>query len=421
MASNNSWGNILPNAVLTIGNQANSTAPAEVDTFKNRGAAGTTVQNGDGIFTHFMYADDSNANLEVGAIKLVSNGAVVVGSVPCDMSFWTFGATPAADTQRMIIASTGAVTINAPDGAAVGLTIAGGGLAVTGGTSFGALTITGALVQTGGNVTINDDASAATLKFGTGAAAKTVTIGSATTTSALLLQSGTGDVNVQSTDDINIGANAVANDITIGNVTALTTLALKTNASFSLDGVAATTYSIGVSTTTGNIVIGGTSQTGILTVGSSSGTSTVAIASGAGDSTVAIANGTAGANAVTIANGANVAAQSVSIANGATAANMTVSILSAGAGVLALGSNARVTTVGIANVAPAAARVTTVNGGDSAQNDTVSILNGNPSAGTQTVNILSGVATGGTQVLNLAAGASAKAVNWWHWSANRHS
>lgn len=128
-----------------------------------------------------------------------------------------------------------------------------------------------------------------------------------------------------------------------------------------------------------------------------------------------LANGIGGSLTVNMANGVNSTAQTVNISNGASAANTTLNLMSgvgtAGAGVINLGNNTRVTTLDLCDIAPAAARTINIAGGDSAQNDTVNILAGAPSAGTQTINILSGVATGGTQVMNLGTGTSAKAIN----------
>lgn len=264
-----------------------------------------------------------------------------------------------------------------------------------GGFTMGAITFTGLLtalasatINTAGTaLNLATDADTATVNIGTGAAART----------------------------INIGTSAQANLVNIGSVTGAAALTLKAGTgNFVLQGDTATTIAIGTSLTTGTITIGDTGNTGTMTISSSTGIQTVNIANSNGAKTINIGDGVSG-NTITVANGINTSAQTVSIANGNSGADSTVSILSgtgtAGAGVLALGSNTRVTTIGIGNVAPAATRVTTVNGGNSAQDDTVSILNGNPSAGTQTVNILSGAASGGTQVLNLAAGASVKTVN----------
>ncbi|HPW48308.1 MAG TPA: hypothetical protein PLJ97_03110, partial [Candidatus Saccharibacteria bacterium] len=59
------------------------------------------------------------------------------------------------------------------------------------------------------------------INIGTGTAAQTITVGSTNGASSLLLQSGTGALNIQTqgTGGINIGTNAVAQTITIGNTT----------------------------------------------------------------------------------------------------------------------------------------------------------------------------------------------------------
>lgn len=375
MASNNNWGNRIPDAKLLLGNQANTTAPAELDLIKTR--AGAVVQNGDGLGSLFFYADDGAAafpGLEVGRIRLVSNGAVAGGSVPADMQFYTFGAVPAADTQRMVIASTGAVTINAPDGAAVGLTIAGGGLSVTGATASGALTVTGALVQSAGNITLNNDAAGATILIGTGAAAKLVTIGSANSTSSLLLQAGTGDVNIQSQDDINIGANAVAQDIVIGNSTGNTSLNLNVGTGALNVGANAIAHTV----TIGNI-------TGATAVNLNSGTGGIALVStGSGDITAASADtlllDSAGvlelnSSAGVISIGNDAVAQNINIGTGAAARVITIGNVS-GASQVVLNSG----TAGVA-INTTGAGDFLVNSADTALIDSAGVLELNSSAG----------------------------------------
>lgn len=191
---------------------------------------------------------------------------------------------------------------------------------------------------------------------------------------------------------------------------------------------AADAISIGGGTTARAIGLGNSAAAHTLTIGSATGAASLDLLAGTGDmtltgaattaitlgqanqtETITLGNSTAG-NTVSINSGVNTGAQVVSIANGATAANSTVNVLSgvgtAGAGVLNLANNTRVTTVDICDIAPAAARTVTICGGDSAQNDTVDIIPDAPSAGTQTVNVLSGTATGGTQALNLGTGAT---------------
>lgn len=195
-----------------------------------------------------------------------------------------------------------------------------------------------------GVIGIGNDAVAQNINIGTGAAQRVITIGNVTNATSVVINSGTGAINI---------GTSVAKTITIGNVTGATGVAINVGTSgFAVDGVTNSPYTIGPSTTTGTITIGGTAQsTGVITLGSSSATSTVKIQSGAGASTTTIGEGTAGAN-------------TTSINNGATAASSTVNILSGAA-----------------------------------------------TAGTHAVNIFTGNASGGTQTFNLATGTNAVAVN----------
>ncbi|MDQ7780261.1 MAG: hypothetical protein RDV41_11240, partial [Planctomycetota bacterium] len=106
---------------------------------------------------------------------------------------------------------------------------------------------------------------------------------------------GTQTVNILTgtggTKNLNLGTGASAKTITMGNTTLATSLALRTGTgNFSLDGVAGSTYAIGASTTTGTITIGGTAQTGAITLGSSTGAGIVNIGTGAGGETINIDN-----------------------------------------------------------------------------------------------------------------------------------
>ena len=88
----------------------------------------------------------------------------------------------------------------------------------------------------------------------------------------------------------------------------------------------------------------------------------------------------------------NAGAQIVNIANGATAANSTVNILSGvgtiGAGSLLMADNTRVTTIDLGNIAPAAARTTTIAGGNSTVVDLINLGTGNATvAGGKTIHI----------------------------------
>lgn len=224
--------------------------------------------------------------------------------------------------------------------------------------------------------------------------------------------------------------------VTPGSLTTTTNLAVGTSATVG------TTLSVtGASTFAGTTIVGtaninasgaaataiATGGTGTLALGNATGNTTLTgsfstltaagtfvIGTSAQTGTTTVVSSTA-ANSVLIQNGINVAAQITSINNGATAADSTVNILSgigtAGAGVLSMANNTRVTTIDLGNIAPAAARTTSIAGGNSAQNDTVTIFGGAPSANTQTFNLFSGNASGGTQVANVFSGTNAATLN----------
>jgi len=153
------------------------------------------------------------------------------------------------------------------------------------------------LNSSAGVIGIGNDADANNINIGTGAAARTITVGNSSGATSVVLDSGTGAIN--------IGTNAVAHTVTIGNSTGATAVVIDVGTgNFDVNGVGASTYAIGASTTTGTIVIGGTSGTGTMTFGDSDGTQIVQIGSGEGASTVAIAGGATSAKAVDIAIGA---------------------------------------------------------------------------------------------------------------------
>ena len=273
-------------------------------------------------------------------------------------------------------------------------------------TSLG--TFSAGLTASGAAVSINDNSNFAT------------TINTGTSTGTVNIASGT------------IGGNA----ITIGNNVGATSLTQRVGTgNYSLDGVGASIYTIGASTTSGIIVIGGSAQTGALTLGSSTAAQTVNLGTGAGASTVNIANGIAG-NIVSIANGTNTAAQTINIGAGASAANNTINIGSgvntAGVTAVTIGTNtnlANTTTIeggsgiGAINLTPqttgsivigASAGTGGITLGNSTAAQTVNVGTG---AGASTVNIANGTAgnivsiANGTntaaQTINIGAGASA--------------
>jgi hypothetical protein len=86
-------------------------------------------------------------------------------------------------------------------------------------------------VGAAGTLLFGNDAVAQTISVGTGAAAKTVTVGNQNTTSALVLDSGTGDIVITSTDLLDAN---ITNAITIDS----------SAAGISLDGVTASNFTV---------------------------------------------------------------------------------------------------------------------------------------------------------------------------------
>jgi hypothetical protein len=130
-------------------------------------------------------------------------------------------------------------------------------------TSAGLLTGSAGATISGAATSINNNSNFAT------------TVNTGTSTGAVSIANGTVGGNIIAIGN-NVGATSITEKVGTGN--------------YMLDGVAASNYTIGASTTSGTITIGGTAQTGDITIGSSSGTQAVKIGVGAGDASVTLSN-----------------------------------------------------------------------------------------------------------------------------------
>lgn len=322
-----------------------------------------TLSDGTNIVTP---SGSSNIALEGTANQITSFGSDAAHTITFSIPATFIAPGSIASTSTMTVGTDLTVTNSATIGNDLDVTddvTIGGDLAVTGTITFGGISVDG------------------TVAFNTSGAG-TTTIGNAAA-GAITFDVGTGNFQINGGgNEIHIGDDAAANLITIGSQTAAAATLIQSG----------TGDVIITGATTAEIILGSTTQTGQITIGRS----------------------TAGED-ISIGSAINASAQIISIGNGASNANSTVNILSGigtgGAGVLALGNNTRVTTIGIGNIAPAAARVTTIAGGNQAQNDTVTILGGAASAGTQVFNLFSGNSAGATQTINMATGTGAVALN----------
>jgi hypothetical protein len=191
---------------------------------------------------------------------------------------------------------------------------------IKGGNGVGAITLT---PQTTGTIIIGAAAGIGSITLGSSTGAgQTVNIGSGNTTGTDVINIGTGtaatsktiNVATQAASTINVATGAFASTLTIGNTTGATALnQLVGTGNYSLDGVAASNYTIGASTTTGNITIGGTAQSGTITLGSSTAVNTMNIGTGTGNTTVNIA--TSGGNTVNVGGAGTTAGNGVRVGN----------------------------------------------------------------------------------------------------------
>ena len=244
------------------------------------------------------------------------------------------------------------------------------------------------LNSSAGVIGIGNDADANNINVGTGAAARTITVGNSTGATSVVLNCGTGALN--------LGTNAIAHTVTLGNKTGASAVVIDVGTGdFVLDGVGASTYTVGATTTTGTVTIGGTAQTGTMTLGDSSGTNTVQIGSGEGATTVAIAGGATNAKTVTIADGAVANLVTIGSATGAASLDLLT-----GTGNFSLDGAA----TSAYTFAPSTTSGTINFGGTGANTGTMTIAGG---SGAQTVNIAS--STGGKTV-TIADGAGANLV-----------
>lgn len=109
------------------------------------------------------------------------------------------------------------------------LTVTPGPITFTGTfTETGASTFIGALTQTGGTVSLSGDAVAGLVNIGTGAAAKTVTIGNITGATEVDINVGSGGFTVATTTGtVSIGAGASDHTTTVGSVTGVSATTLR--------------------------------------------------------------------------------------------------------------------------------------------------------------------------------------------------
>lgn len=264
------------------------------------------------------------------------------------------------------------------------------------------LTIAGAFAQTAGTFNVGQDNAANAINIGGGTAARAIgignsaaphilTLGSTNTTAQTILQSGTGDLSLTSTDkididstgtleinssagiigigndaiaqNINIGTGGAARVITIGNVTGAT--AVNVNSGTGACAWTTTNGSFGLVTGTGAISIGADAVAKNITVGNVTGATAVNVNSGTGACAWTTTNGSfglvTGTGAINL--GTDAAQKILTVGN---ATGTTSVVVNLGTGNLDLGINATQHNTRIGSATGTSA--VTINGGTGAIN-----------------------------------------------------
>ena len=335
-------------ATITIG--AATLATGNITLGSSTGAQSILIANGTGAPTV------SIANASVSGVTLSIAGAANTSTNTISIAN---GATAATTTVSILsgVGTAGAATLSLGNNTRVtGISLGNINPAAARTISIGNTTGTANAVVDTINVATNPTTVAGgnTVHIAdgtpTGSGTNLVTIGSiAALGNQTLIQGGNGasavGVQAATSGTISVGTTS-ANTIAIGNTTAGTIINQRVGTSYSLDGLAASTYTLGASTTTGSITIGGTAQsTGAITLGSSTAASSILIGNGTGASTVSIANNVATATGNT-----------VNIAGGATATGLTDTVNIATGNTVGTGAKA----VHIADGTPAGTNAVTI-------------------------------------------------------------
>lgn len=262
----------------------------------------------------------TDVNYDVGTfwVDTVTNILYILSNVTAGVATWTVCSAAAGFIATLTGDAGGAI---APVGANITLAGTGNEIVTTGGVGTITWSISPTLVVPG---TFTANAGAVNIAGAGAAAGQTV----------------------------NIGTSAFQNIVTIGSITAASSLNLLTSTgNFSLDGVGASTYTFGPSTTNGTMNFGGTgANTGTITIAGGTGAQITNIANNTGGKTVNIATG-ADVNTVTIGSATGASATTIQSGTGDLILTSTDAATIDAVGVLELNSSGAA--IGIGNDADA--------------------------------------------------------------------
>lgn len=267
------------------------------------------------------------------------------------------------------------------------ITLAGGTTGLSFGGSANTITTTFAgITANGGSVLLATDATTSTINVGTGAGVKNVTLGSVTSTSATTVRSGSGALNITSTNGaitmnsgtgtvgictdnttntLNIGTTSTK-AITLGSTNVSATTLIRAGGGITINTGANNDINISSDAFVSNVNIGTGTQSKIVTLGSTNTHSSTTIQSGDNGITIASSgNGivtiTAGTGGVSISDDASAA--SVTLGTGGAVKTVTVgsinttssTTIQSGTGGITIGTGAQAKTVAVGSTTGASA------------------------------------------------------------------
>lgn len=235
--TNDSLTDILTQRLVVIENRNDGTTTGTTETL-----LAIDNQDSNETLTNGLLIEQSASGTMTNAIQILETAGTISDGILINGTLGNI-----LNSGSIDITGSGAIT------GATGLTLSSGNVSVAGGqsyTSAGAVTLSSAAASalsiesgTTGTITLGGDGSAESVNLGTGAAAKTVVLGSTDTTSSTTIQSGSGNVN------FNVGGTGSSGSVRIGNsATATPDLLVLDNGTADPTGINGATY---YNTTTG--------------------------------------------------------------------------------------------------------------------------------------------------------------------------
>ena len=178
------------NDITLISTTASSSANSLI---LEKSRSGSAIVTGDALGNLLFSGHDGTDYITASQIKSVSSGTIGTNRVASNLLFYTHPDSTSASTLRMTIASTGALTLAAPD-SGTALTISGGGLTSTGTTMLSSLSA-GVMQTNSSGVVSSNNGTNGQLLIGGGSAPAWANITSSGST--VTITNGANSINLE--------------------------------------------------------------------------------------------------------------------------------------------------------------------------------------------------------------------------------